>query len=300
VKRGVVARRRSVGLALCLALAACAGLEEDVDVRGPERRELYAAWVGGHEMFRVEAGRIAADSELERLWAEDLVVILVASYSADGVAAIGERHGRFERARRELIALGEVAVVPLVEMVLVGNNLGAKLATDLLADGEQRSAAAILSRAMGGAPERARMRALQALEVLSWAGEAEDAVVERLIAVLLRDPAWVCRAQAAQCLVARADAAGAVVRVRGALSQGLVDPEEAVVDAACGALLELGDVEAVPALVNHLERLVREGAGLDRLRSGQAALKGLTGTRRALAPAQWRTLWAEQREFRQR
>ncbi len=280
-------------------VAACAAPAEVVDERSVERNALYAAWAAGPEAFEDQAERLEEDAELARLWAEDLVLVMVASYRGDGVAAIGEQHGRFERARRALLEMGDVAVEPLVELVLVGNDVGGKLASDLLIEGGERSAAPMLAKALGGSPTRSRLRGLTALAGLRYAGEgAEDVVMERLYSTLDRDSAWICRAQAASSLVARADAAGAVERVRGALMRGLGDPEFKVQGACCAALTQLGDVRAVPALINHLERLVREGAGLVHLRATQAALMELTGTRRALSPAEWRALSLNQREFK--
>ena len=278
-------------------VAACAAPKEDVGARGAARKALFAAWVAGPDAFNAEAGRLEEDVELSRLWAEDLVLVMVASYRGDGVAAIGEQHGRFERARSALLGMGDVAVKPLVELVLVGNDVGAKLASDLLIEGRERGAAPLLARAMGGSPPRSRLRALTALAGLSYAGEgAEGPVLDRLMSVLAEDSAWICRAQAASSLVARADAAGAVERVRGALTRGLGDPELKVQGACCAALRQLGDVRAVPALINHLERLVRSGAGLDHLRAAQAALMGLSGTRRELSPSEWRALSLTDRE----
>lgn len=281
-----------------LLVAACAAPGEETDERDAERKALYRAWSSGREEYRAVTMRFEGDPELARLWAEDLVVVMVASYRVDGVAAIGERYGRFERARRGLLAMGAAAVEPLVEMVLVGNDVSAKLATDLLVEGGERSAAPILAGALGGAPQRSRFRAVTALAGLAWGGEGEAGVVDRLVAVLEGDPAWICRAQAARSIVARADAAGEIVRLRGVLSRGLVDPERGVQDACCGALAQMGDARAVPALVNHLERLVRAGAGLDRLGAAQAALRRLTRTRRDLLPSEWRRLWAKSWESR--
>ena len=278
-------------------VAACAAPTEVADERSVERRELFAAWSTGPSQFKAQAERLEEDAELARLWAEDLVVVMIASYRGDGVAAIGEQHGSFERARRALLEMGDVAVGPLVELVLVGNEVGAKLASDLLIEGGERSAASMLAGAMGGAPTRARLRGLTALAGLSYAGAgAEEAVLERLYSTLDEDLDWICRAQAATSLVARADAAGAVERVRGALTRGLGDSEFKVQGACCVALRQLGDVRAVPALINYLDRLVRRGAGLDQLRAAQGALMGLTGTRRELAPAEWRALSFNQRE----
>jgi len=274
-----------------LLLAACGAPGEGQGTRSVEREALYRAWTRGTEEFRAEAVRLEGDEELARLWAEDLVVVMVASYHADGVVAIGEEHGRFERSRRELGAMGAVAVEPLVEMVLVGNDVGAKLSSDLLVEGGQRSAAPLLARALGGAPQRSRLRALTALAGLAFAGPGEGDVMDRLVAVLGQDPEWICRAQAAKSLVARADASGELLRVRGALARGLGDPDPGVQDACCLGLEELGDSRAVPALINHLERLVRRGAGLDHLRKAQASLRSLTRTRRDLVPAAWRQLW---------
>ena len=280
---------RLVGAAALVA--ACAAPAEVVGARSVERKALFVAWIAGPEEFNAQADRLGEDAELSLLWAEDLVLVMVASYRGDGVAAIGEQQGRFERARRALLGMGEVAVEPLVELVLVGNDVGAKLASDLLIEGRERRAAPLLAKALGGSPGRSRLRALTALAGLSYAGEgAEGAVIDRLVSVLREDSAWICRAQAAASLVARADAAGAVERVRGALTRGLGDSELKVQGACCGALRQLGDAQAVPALINHLERLVRSGAGLDHLRAAQAALMGLSGTRRELSPAQWRAL----------
>ncbi len=280
-------------------VAACVAPAQDTDERSADRQALFRAWSVGPEEYRAAAARMDWDQEMAQLWAEDMVVVMVASYRAEGVAAIGEQGGRFERARRELKAMGALAVEPLVEMVLVGNDVGAKLATDLLTEGGERSAASLLAGALDGAPQRSRLRAVTALAGLAYAGEGEAGVVDRLVAVLSGDPAWICRVQAARSLVSRADAAGEVVRVCGALSRGLVDPEPSVQIACCRALAELGDEQVVPALINHLERLVYSGAGLDRLRAVQAALGELTRSSRSdLTPAEWREVWVGRRESR--
>ena len=91
---------------------------------------------------------------------------------------------------------------------------------------------------------------------------------------------------------------GAIARVRAALSRGLGDPDEGVQDACCVPLMEIGDSAAVPALINHLERLVRSGAGLGRLRAVQTSLKRLTRTSVDLTSG-WRGLWSELRDSRQ-
>ena len=140
----VLERAEFRGLSLLVGaavfVAACAAPAEVVDERSVERNALYAAWAAGPEAFEDQAERLEEDAELARLWAEDLVLVMVASYRGDGVAAIGEQHGRFERARRALLEMGDVAVEPLVELVLVGNDVGGKLASDLLIEGAERCA----------------------------------------------------------------------------------------------------------------------------------------------------------------
>ena len=295
--QAVLERAQHPGLILlavaALLQSACTTPPATPDARSEERRELFAAWIAGPAEFRAEAARIQGDPELARLWAEDLVLVMIASYRGDGVAALGEQHGRFERARGSLLELGGVAVEPLVELVLVGDDVGAKLATDLLVEGRERGAASMLASALSGSPSRSRLRGVTALAQLSYAGaEDEGAVIERLISALLQDPAWTCRAQAAVSLVARADAAGAIPRVCGALSRGLGDPDTEVQSACCRGLAELGDAVAVPALINHLERLVRSGAGLKHLRTAQSALATLTGSPGERSPVEWRALMA--------
>ncbi|MDE0892247.1 MAG: HEAT repeat domain-containing protein [Planctomycetota bacterium] len=287
-------------LFLLIALtSACAGAGQAPSERADERRALFSAWSEGPEPFKLASIGLEEDPGLARLWAEDLVVVMVASYRSQGVSSIGQLNGRFERARWGLLELGEVAVEPLVEMLLLGNEIGAHLALETLIEGRERSAAPLLAAVMSGAPASARARAASALGELAFAGEREDEVFERLESVLRDDPMWVCRVNAARSLRSRADRAGAVRRVRGALTSGLGDADEEVRDACCIALAELGDRAAVPALINHLERVVRQGSGLGRLRNVQAALRWLTKTKQDLAPRAWRRVWLELQDSRQ-
>ena len=289
---------RRLSLFLMLA-SACAGPSQAPSKRSEDRRALFSAWSEGGAEFEAASLELVQDEELTRLWAEDLVLVRVASYRSGGVAALGQQNGRFERAQDALLELGEVAVEPLVAMVLLGNEIGGRLALDTLIEGRERSAAPILASTMSGAAPGARARAASGLGELAFAGEQEVEVLEGLESVLSSDPIWVCRAKAAKSLCDRADRAGAVLRVRGALARSLGDVDEGVQDACCAGLRELGDQGAVPALVNHLERLVRLGAGLQRLREAQAALKSLTRTEQDLVPRAWRAVWAELRDSRQ-
>jgi HEAT repeat protein len=284
---------------LLMLASACAAPSQAPSKRSEERRALFSAWSEGRAEFEAASIALVDDSELRRLWAEDLVLVMVASYRSGGVTAPGQLNGRFERAQRALLELGEVAVEPLVARVLLGNEIGARLALDILVEGGERSAAPILAGVMSGAAPSARARAASRLGELAFAGEQEAEVLASLESVLSSDPVWVCRAGAARSLCHRADKAGAVLRVRRALSRGLGDVDEGVQDACCAGLRELGDEEAVPALINHLERIVRLGGGLDRLREAQAALKYLTGTEQDLVPRAWRAVWAELRDSRQ-
>ena len=284
---------------LLMLASACAAPSEAPSKRSEERRTLFSAWSEGGAEFEAASLVLVDDSELRRLWAEDLVLVMVASYRSGGVTAPGQLNGRFERAQRALLELGDVAVEPLVAMVLLGNEIGAQLALDVLVEGGERSAAPILAGAMRGAAPSARARAVNGLGELAFAGEREAEVLGSLESVLSSDPVWVCRASAAQSLCHRADRAGAVLRVRRALSRGLGDVDEGVQDACCAGLRELGDEGAVPALINHLERIVRSGGGLQRLREAQAALRYLTRTEQDLVPRAWRAVWTELRDSRQ-
>ena len=293
-------------VSLLLVAAGCAGPDSspsgssrDLSERSAERGALLSAWSGGAAEFETISKELLVDEELARLWAEDLVVVMVASYRSEGVAAPGQLNGSFERARRALLELGDLAVEPLVTMVLIGSEIGAHLALDTLVEGRERRAAPVLAGAMSAAAPSGRARAAGGLGALAFSAEQEGEVLRALEQVLFNDPIWVCRAQAARSLRARADRAGAILRVRTSLSRGLGDVDEGVQDACCLGLGGLGDQAAVPALINHLERLVRAGGGLNRLRAAQAALKSLTRTEQDLSPRQWRARWAELRDSRQ-
>ena len=291
---------------ILLFVSGCAGTSsklssstQGLSERSAERRALFSAWNEGAVEFELASSGLLEDEELARLWAEDLVLVMVASYRSVGVTAPGQLNGNFERAQRALLELAELAVEPLVTMVLIGNEIAAHLALDTLVEGRERSAAPVLAGAMSGAAPSARARAASGLGALAFSAEREGEVLGALEQVLLNDPVWVCRAQAARSLQARADRAGAILRVRSALSRGLGDVDEGVQDACCLGLQRLGDQAATPALINHLERLVRAGGGLNRLRAAQAALKSLTRTEQDLSPRQWRARWAELRDSRQ-
>jgi hypothetical protein len=92
---------------LLLFVSGCAGTgagpsspSQDLSEKSAERRALFSAWSEGAAEFEVASKGLIADEELARLWAEDLVLVMVASYRSVGVTAPGQLNGSFERARR--------------------------------------------------------------------------------------------------------------------------------------------------------------------------------------------------------
>ena len=77
---------------------------------------------------------------------------------------------------------------------------------------------------------------------------------------------------------------------RQVLSRALTDAEPEVARAAAFALARLGDPQAIPALLNYLERSDRR-ADLLSYEACQRALRALSGTAEAWTPRQWRDWW---------
>ena len=101
---------------ILLFVSGCAGTSSELSSpaqglseRSAERRALFSAWNEGAVEFELASSGLLEDEELARLWAEDLVLVMVASYRSVGVTAPGQLNGNFERAQRALLELAELA-----------------------------------------------------------------------------------------------------------------------------------------------------------------------------------------------
>jgi HEAT repeat protein len=155
---------------------------------------------------------------------------------------------------------------------------------------QARPVAACLSRKE---PE-ARRRSAELLADLGHAGDFEDQLQAALAARVDTDTAWIVRAQAVRTLAARGLRHTDRDVARPALMRALADDDRAVACEAAEGLVALGDPKVVPALINFLERGVREN-DLRKLGVAQDSLRALTGVSRQMDVAGWRKWWSENR-----
>ncbi len=200
--------------------------------------------------------------------------------------------GGYEEVRAEVLALGAAAAPSVAALLGLGNGYGPAIASDVLLRLGPAGARALLAEV---APDRSALVRGQALDLLGGfaplGADLEAQVRTASIDALARDPEWIVRERAARTLARRAaggrQGEDATLDVVGALSRGLRDADPAVVRAAAVGLGLVGDRRAVPALVNHLERVLR-GDDLAAARAAQRGLETLTGATGPRTPAQWR------------
>lgn len=296
----------AASLLAALALGACSSTSErsrpDGTGRMASREELpaaqRAAWSAWQENGPAwEEGRAAwlAAPEVARFLVDNWILVMVRTYDRSGLARRGALPGPFERARQELLHARERSAPVLLELVAIADGVVARLAADLLVEMDDPALALAAAEKLDAEDPAGRQRAADLLARLPHALDAEPAVEEALARAALDDPEWTVRAQAARAMGLRAERGGRLERAREVLSRALGDEDPAVARAACEALGTLRDPRAVPALVNHLERRVRAGAGLAEVRTIEAALRAATGDPRSRTPQEWRAWWQEHR-----
>ena len=138
------------------------------------------------------------------------------------------------------------------------------------------------------APERSR--GVEVLGRLPHSGAAEEELLAALAVCLLEDSDWTVRKASAVALGLRGRQHIELDSARRALSRALSDGDGDVSRSAVLALARLGDPQAVPALLNHLER-VKRSADLVSYEATQRALRALTGSGESRTPREWRDWW---------
>jgi hypothetical protein len=256
----------------------------------PERqREVLAAWRGGEETWEGTRERVLADPELARFLVDNLVVEMVRAFDRSAIATASRPSGPFDRAQAELVRFSSHSTPVLVGLLEVKDGIVAYLAADTLgrigAPAIEPTAAKLASRDV-----EVRRRAAELLGRLPHAGPGEPAVLDRLGEATRKDPSWIVRAQAARALGARGSRHEHKGFAAAALARALGDADAEVVKSAQEGLRTLGEANAIPALIQSLERAAREG-DLGRLRAAQTALRGLTGETRDHDAEEWWERW---------
>jgi len=268
----------------------------DLDKLPIAHRELMLAWRNQTPDWPRQREMALDDPSLTRFLVENLMVELLAAWQAGSFTRRGSSEsGRYEVIRRELWQIGAPVAEPMAELMAMGNGQGPAIAGDVLEGLGPAGVQAVSNHLLRTDGWSARGRAVELLARLPHGAEFEAEVQERLVELLHSDPEWIVRKHCALTLAQRSrrlGGAGAVTsdRALGALSRALVDPDPAVAKAAAVGLGSLGDVRAVPALINHLERILRS-TDLSHTRSVYRSLSDLTGMRDLRGTTAWRDWW---------
>lgn len=253
------------------------------------QREVLEAWRRGGAEWEAARERVAADPELSRFFVENLIVLMVRAFDGSAIATAAKPDSPFDRAQAELVRFQESSTEVLVELLGVRDGIVAFLAADTLKRIGESAVEPAVEKLSSNDPE-VRRRAAELLGELPSSAEIETGILEQLGTLVDRDEAWIVRAQAARALGSRGSRHEPKDRAASVLTRALRDPDPEVVKSASMALAELGEVSAVPALIQGLERAAREG-DLPRVRAAQAALRLLMREDSDHDPGDWWERW---------
>jgi len=254
------------------------------DFTEEERRFFDAAWA----LFRRRAPEwpeareqwISGGPEAQSLLAENLYRAMAASRAANAPELL-------EVSRKELIVLGAPAV-PVLVGVLATRAIRTSEGDEIRTGQELRSDAAE-TLALIGAPAVPGLMDVAGCGEWVFAGEAiralgnvADPRAEDLLLRLARDEEWRTRGAAALALRGYADE-----RAARALLAALGDREPFVAKQAAVGLARRKRDDAVPGIVEEMERAARDGRGAAVKLCG-GALRSITGERHGDDPAAWR------------
>ena len=261
----------------------------------PAYAELWRAWVAADPGWPELRAQALADRPRRDFLVDNLIRTMIASYQqSDFATTEAPRSGPYERARLELIELGEFSAPALSELMPLGNGTAALLSTDVLGQIGRPAIPAVLVQLEREDSVTARGRAADLLRTLPHGLALEDDVRSALIRRLQTDPKWLVRKTAALALGQRGSRDREVETARKALTRALSDEDPGVARAAAAGLAWLEDPEAIPALINFLQRAIRD-ASYPNLRIAQDALGRLSGVEESLDVAGWRSWWRTNR-----
>lgn len=291
---------RAAAAAAAVWLASCAGPGGDGGARlqpvaslPEDRRELLAAYGAGGPAWEARREEVRADPELARFLVQNLTLELHRAYDRAVLAGVGEDDGPFERARAELVWFADSSTPLLAELLTSEDSIVRLLAADVLGE-IGAPAVAPVAELLHGESRAGRRAAAELLASLPHAGAGEEAIQARLGEVAEGDADWVVRAQAARSLGQRGTRHVTTRTARLALQRVLGDGDPAVAREAALGLAALDDPEAIPALINLLERAERD-ADPRAHAAGEEALRALTGVSLPSNARAWRDWWREHR-----
>jgi hypothetical protein len=304
IMRAVISTLRSLSClailgALCGLPTGCATTEPENTGRvrpvaelPPAYGELWVAWREEAPDWTALRRAALEDPALTRFLVENLVLDMLAGYGRADFATPGAVLGsQFDRARAELIVIGEPSTWSLAELNAIGNGYGSAIGGQALIEIGRPSIPAVVEQ-LDRKEFQARGRAVDVLAELPHARRGEPALQERLRVMVVQDPEWTVRKRCVDALAARASRDTTVEAARRSISRALGDPDEAVRRTAARALIRVGDPQGIPALINFLERCERE-ADLRGHDAALQALRALSGRTEPSDSASWRAYWRQ-------
>ncbi len=253
---------------------------------------LWRAWLEDAPNWPEQRAACLADAGQRQFLIENVSAVFMGAYARGELATHASGGlGLFERARAELVILGEHSVGTLLELHLIGDGATAHLTAGVLVE-IGRACISPCVEALGRPQAQARRRAAHVLGLLPHALEAEADVRSALARVLASDEDWLTRKSAAIAVAQRATRDTTTYPARSALTRALRDPDSAVSASAAEGLAALGDLRALPALIGFLEHAQAE-ADFVAYGAGQTALKALTKTRDKRSVSEWKRWWTQ-------
>jgi len=285
-------------LAVCVACASETKSVRSLDELPPQYRTAWEAWLTDDPEWPTMRQAVQNDPALTRFMVDNLVRVMVRAYDRAELADHNaEKLGRFERARAELIVMKADALPVLIELLAIADGVVAQLTESLLVE-LGRDALEPARGLLRRDDHLVRLRGLDLVQKLPHALEREAELQAQLAQLLASDPAWAVRAKAAETLARRAAKGRDLSFARRELSRALSDDESMVAQTAVRGLRALGDPEAIPALINYLERSARaqDARALKLTVGALGALSG--GQALGIDGRAWRAWWRDARPER--
>jgi HEAT repeat protein len=298
-------------LGLCAWLSACQGADQIQRKPIPENRvrlgdlpesyaQLWKAWLLQDPRYSNLREQIRSDPRLTDFLVENLIGVVLGELSAGRVqSGPAAQPTSLKRAQRELVELGAASTFALSEVLVLGTGLGPVAVEDLLIEIGGASVEPLLRQLDRNDSPLARRRASRTLGEIAFqripAGMTTEVVRAALAQHLQEDDDWIVRSQCALALASwgRSTPEDMAVSSRQ-IVPALGDEDDSVRKDAIQALGRLGDPRVIPALVNHLERCIN-GGNMGEIVMAQKSLAALSGMKRTLTPAQWRSWWRDER-----
>ncbi len=302
-----VSRLAGLVVSTLFVLAACGATGDSKSAHKPtaelstDKREVIAAFrAGGSEWSRMREV-VRGQPPLANFVVDNMVDQMLRSYKGAQMTQTGNPNGPFERARQELIELGEYSSPVLAELIDadVSDAVVAFLAADVLCAIGPAAMPEVTAR-LSAKNAETRRRAIAILRepgfALPEASSASQSLFAQLATLAVSDREWIVRAEACATLGSRGARMTNKRETREVLIRALLDADDDARGSATRALGALGDPRAFPALIDLLAQEVNRGnprnvTGVRRSLVELAQDPTLEPRARGLSIRDWRAYW---------